>query len=248
MAVTAERPAPYAPASAVQEVITRYRNRGLQTPINGEVLRRAGVSDSLIPRTLQALQTLDLIQQDGMPTPVLEGLRLAPEAEFKKRQEDWLKAAYADVFAFVDPAQDDETRIRDAFRSYGPIGQQDRMVSLFTGLCNAAGLMPAKPEQRPRQQAAVTPRRRTAAKKVATAEAGMTPGRGTRSNGSADSQGVGMKGVPAPLAGLFAALPSAEAGWNTASRDKFLATFETVLDFCIPIIEDTGVGKNNGGT
>jgi Family of unknown function (DUF5343) len=132
--VTAAKPTPYAPATAILDLVHRYRSRGLSTPVNTEVLARAGISNSLIPRTLQALQTLDLINQDGTPTQTFEGLRLAPEAEYRARMAAWLRSAYADIFTFADPTKDDASQIRDAFRNYQPIGQQDRMVTLFNGL------------------------------------------------------------------------------------------------------------------
>ena len=144
MAVTSSEPAPYAPAKAVLELVNRFRNRGLPTPISGEVLGRSGISDSLIPRTLQALKSLDLIDEDGKPTPTFEGLRLAPAADFKTRMSEWLNDAYSDVLRFVDPATADETSIRDAFRNYRPVGQQDRMVLLFVGLYAAAGIIAEK--------------------------------------------------------------------------------------------------------
>src|SRR4051812_7146316 len=92
MAVTQADPAPYAPASAVLEIISRRRHRSLPTPINADVLARASVSPSLIPRTLQALQTLDLIDGDGQPTLIFEAIRTSPEADYPKRLEEWLKA------------------------------------------------------------------------------------------------------------------------------------------------------------
>src|ERR1700687_6222092 len=127
MPVTTERAGPYASASSILEVINRRRDRGLNTPINAEVLARAGIPESLIPRTLHSLQTLDLIDEAGAPTPTFEALRVAPAAEFKTWLQDWLKSAYADVFAFVDPSEDDEVKITDAFRPYNPAGQQRRM-------------------------------------------------------------------------------------------------------------------------
>src|SRR4051812_46381549 len=113
MAVTAENSAPYAPPSSVLEVINRFR-RGLPAPIDAGVLGRAGISDSLIPRTLQTLQILDLIDDEGRPTQTLEGLRRAPEPEFQNRLAAWLNAAYADVLQFIDPGTADEGAIRDA--------------------------------------------------------------------------------------------------------------------------------------
>ena len=231
MAVTADRPAPYAPTKAILGIIDRYRHRGMASPISADVLARAGISDSLISRTLQALVSLDLINEDGVPTPTFEGIRLAPEAEYKKRLEDWLKGAYADVFSYVDPAKDDETRIRDAFRTYQPVAQQPRMVSLFQGLCDAAGLVPEKTTRstsRPAPPPVVTPRLRTAARRIVAERFKDVP------RHKPDS----VSGLPPALAGLLASLPPAEDGWTNAEREKFLTTFHAVLDFCIPIIEN----------
>jgi hypothetical protein len=153
MPVTDSTPGPYAPTTAILALIERYRQKGLPPPINEDILRRAGVSESLVSRTLQALITLDLIDEQGKPTTTLDGLQLAPEAEYKHRLEDWLRSAYADVLAFVDPAMEDDVRIHDAFRSYKPAGQRARMVTLFTGLFAAAGVRAeirrAKPGPKP---------------------------------------------------------------------------------------------------
>lgn len=228
MAVTTASAAPYAPPSAVLEVVARYRNRGLSTPITGEVLARAGVSESLVPRTLQALQILDLVNDKGMPTDTLEGLRKAPEQEFKARLADWLNGAYADVLKFIDPATASETDIRDAFRYYNPIGQQPRMVTLFMGLYAAAGIGPE------RQVAAPRPNARTSQPRPRVAQGKPTPPRyEPRSNPKRQAGGL-----PPALAGLLDSLPDPEEGWTLDERDKFYDTFGTVLDFCIPIVSE----------
>jgi hypothetical protein len=41
--------------------------------------------------------------------------------------------------------------------------------------------------------------------------------------------------LPAPIAGLLQSLPPDGQGWTQQERDKFMATFGTVLDFCIRI-------------
>jgi hypothetical protein len=144
MPITKDKPGSYAPTSAIMGIIERHRRNGLPSPVTEDVLERTGISASLTSRTLQALMTLDLIDDQGRPTPTLEGIRLAPDPEYKERLADWLRAAYADALSFVDPAEDDETKIRDAFRAYKPVGQQPRMVTLFTGLFAAAGVRPEK--------------------------------------------------------------------------------------------------------
>lgn len=234
MPVTADKPAPYATAGSVLGLISRYRDRGLPTPVNSDVLGRAGIAQTLIPRTLQALKSLDLIDAEtGAPTKTFETLRLAPESEYKKRLEEWLKGAYADVFAFVDPSKDGESRIRDAFRGYQPVSQQERMVMLFEGLCVAAGLIPEKsaraaPSPATSQQRSTT--RRAAPERAK--EAHRYPARS------------GSSGVPAPLAGLLSSLPPEGEGWTKDARDKFMTTFGTVLDFCFPIVKPE---KESGG-
>jgi hypothetical protein len=238
MPVTADKSAPYAPVSTILDVISRYRSRGLPSPITSEVLGRAGIPESLHPRTLQSLQTLDLIDEEGKPTSTFEGLRLAPQADFQKRLEEWIKGAYADIFSFVDPMKDDETRIRDAFRGYKPVGQQERMVTLFQGLCTAAGLIEAKsrvarppsPDQ-PKKHWAV---RKAEARRAAGKAAGEARAKNVNEPASNGFSGL----LPAPLAGLLSSLPPNGDGWSKAQREKFLTTFEAVLDFCFPILSD----------
>lgn len=231
MPVTADRPAPYAPASAILALIDRHRNKGLPAPVDADVLARAGISGSLIPRTLQALQTLDLIGEDARPTPVLEGLRLAPEAEFKARMAEWLNATYADALSYVDPATDDEVRIRDAFRSYSPVGQQSRMVTLFTGLFAAAGIAPEKPKPATRK-----PQRVAVAAKASVTRQKVPQTPPPRRNGAGSTTGQSFSSsLPPALAGLLASLPENGQSWPKQERDRFLQTFGAVLDFCFPV-------------
>ncbi|MBA3678375.1 MAG: DUF5343 domain-containing protein [Sphingosinicella sp.] len=233
MPVTRDQPAPYAPPSSILALIERHRNKGLPSPVDADVLGRAGISESLINRTLQALQVLDLVAENGSPSEVLEGLRLAPEGEYKQRLTEWLNNAYADALGFVDPATDDEVAIRDAFRSYKPVGQQARMVTLFMGLYAAAGVMPEKQMvvRKPPQAGIRKPPTPTAPK------ARANPNGGSGGAGEQKHDSVKIGGVPPALAGLLASLPSQGAGWPKDQRDKFYATFGAVLDFCFPIME-----------
>lgn len=223
MPVTADQPAPYAPAKAVLDLIGRHRNKGLPTPVDADVLARAGIPASLISRTLQALQTLDLIDENGAPSQVLEGIRLAQETDYKQRLADWLNGAYADALAFVDPASADESQIRDAFRNYKPIGQQSRMVTLFIGLFDAAGIGPEKQRSLSRKPPSSSPAKPT-----------RNPPK--PNGGPTVHQHMITGALPPPLAGLLAGLPQDGQGWSKTKRDQFMVTFEAVLDFCFPVI------------
>ena len=224
MPVTKDKSAPYAPAKTIVDILDRYRQRGLPTPIDSETLQRAGVPPTLVPRVAQSLKALDLIDDEGTPTPTFEGIRLAPETEYKRRLEDWLKGTYADVFSFVDPTKDGPDRIRDAFRGYNPIGQQERMVMLFEGLCVLAGLIAERPA-RPSPTANLGPKAKAGVRRLVQ-ERLIKPAQPPSTS----------LGLPAPLAGLLASLPADGQGWTAPKRDQFLATFEAVLDFCVPVV------------
>ncbi|MGX5829823.1 DUF5343 domain-containing protein [Mesorhizobium sp. 43Arga] len=230
MAVTADRPAPYAPTSAILSLIERHRNKGLPPTLDSDVLARSGISGSLIPRTLQAMQTLDLIGEDGKLTPTLEALRLAPEAEYKARLAEWLNGAYADALRYVDPSVDDEIRIRDAFRSYSPVGQQARMVTLFTGLFAAAGIAPERQRAAPRKSTRSVPNGGAAAS--ARKQEPKVPRK--LDGGKTDIRPL-QTGLPPALSGLLVSLPANGDSWTKAERDRFVATFGAVLDFCFPV-------------
>jgi hypothetical protein len=237
MPVTQNVAAPYAPTSVILSLIDRYRQKGLPTPVTADVLARAGISESLISRSLQALQVLDLIGEDGRPTSVMEGLRLAPEAEFKPRMADWLNAAYADAISFVDPATASETEVRDAFRGYKPLGQQERMVSLFLGLFEAAGVAP----ERKRKSSSSKPQNGASAPRPArqvripdqVAAKAQTPVQHPVRRDHA------ISGLPPALSGLLTSLPQQGETWDQAEHDRFLRTFEAVLDFCYPVTAGT---------
>lgn len=225
MPIQPNGPAPYTPAATILSVIDRARDRGLPNPVSKEVLIRSGVADTLVPRTFQALQQLELINEDGTWSENLETLRRAPEAEFQTRFAEVVRSVYADAFQYIDPSKDSATAIRDAFRSYTPHGQQDRMVMLFLGLCQRAGIItedsPAKVTSREvRPKSRVTPM------------APQTKHKQKNKTDPAPPQ-VSNGSLPPPLAGLLATLP--QSGWTQNERDRFVVAFTAMLDYCIPI-------------
>ena len=238
-------PAPYAPPKTVLDLIANYRDRGLRTPFNAEVLQLAGVSEGLINRTLQTLRLLDLIDEQGNPTPPLEGLKRVPSSEFKVRLEAIVRDVYGEVFQFADPTKDDTNRITDAFRLYEPAGQRSRMVTLFVGLCKASGVIPEGKKPAP----ATSSRRAAAApqspRRSTTAPDGSRPpsfGRNLR----ADDGGL----VPPAIEGLIKSIPY--TGWTKERRESFLVTFKAVLDYTVPIMtkeqqEEAATGPHSEG-
>ncbi len=226
MSVQPNSPAPYAPPQAVLSIINRYRDHGLRVPFDAEVLIMAGVSESLAPRTLQAFKLLGLVDESGQPMEALQRLAQARSDEYQERLGEVIRAAYADVFSFADPASDDIRRIEDAFRGYTPRGQRNRMVTLFLGLCQEAGIV----QSSPRRQAAENTNPQVRAVKQASAGGGKkTP---KNISVAADDS------IPRPLAALLGELPVPGAPWTKVRRDTFLQTFGALLDFLYPVRAD----------
>lgn len=135
--------AAYAPPSAVTSVIDRARNGTLPSTIDTDSLQRIGVPESLGPRTLSSLKMLGLVSEDGAAGPALAEFAEANSADYTGIVERWLRSTYSDVFEVL-PALSGCTyeNVEDAFRGYTPAGQRARMVTLFIGLCDFAGLLP----------------------------------------------------------------------------------------------------------
>ena len=234
MAVRSGGQAPYAPPQTVFQLIQAFRNRALPTPFTREVYERAGVPDSLVTRTSQTFRLLDLVDESGNPTPEFEGLRRAGVSDYPQRLEAIVRAAYADAFQFVDPAQDSAEKVRDVFRHYEPLGQLTRIVTLFLALCEAAGIIP----EGSRKQAAKSAAARPGGQRKSVTTKGPASAAAARAARNADhvNAAEGAGGIPPLIRGLLVSLPSADTGWSQAQRDKFYTMFGSVLDFAIPIV------------
>lgn len=235
MTIEAGSNAPYAPPTAVVELLSRYRDRGLSVPITTDVVERAGVSPTLSRRTVQTLKLLGFIDNEGMPSSELEAMSRAPEGQYKQMLGEYLAGVYKEVFAFADPATDPYDRVRDAFRSFDPRGQQDRMVTLFLGLLEFAGVdISAAVASRKRTDTAADKKKATGStKKAAGASTGTKADKKGSTGQSAPPADSGV--LPPGLVGLLQQIPRDGKPWTTERRDAFLAAFRAVLDFTIPI-------------
>ena len=153
--------APYAPPSAVMDVINHYRKRDVPERIALVNLQQIGVTEGLAPRTMAALRFLGLMREDGTTTDQFRAIRYATDEDFKTVFQGILQAAYKGVFDHVDLATAGEREISNAFIPYSPGGQRSRMITLFLALVKEAGWNPTV------QAKASSPRRVSGSPKVA---------------------------------------------------------------------------------
>jgi hypothetical protein len=224
------------------QVIERFRDRGLQTPFTKEILAKAGVSDSLTPRVLQALRLLDFVDGDDNPTPALQEYARASTDDARSQLELMVRSAYEPIFAFTDPATDAPDRIRDAFRGYEPRGQQDRMVTLFIGLCQRAGIVPEQVEN-----GAVARHGQRRSSKAAGRRSARGPVPKPKADGAVRPATAGMQALPAAVQGLLTELADIGPSWTRADRDRFMTVWNAVIDFSYPVREPTDADSGDDG-
>jgi hypothetical protein len=141
---------PYAATANMTGVIKRTRTRNLPDKVDSDFIRLAGVPEGVIHRVASALKFLGLVTEDDEPTDTLRALAAAPEEQYREILAGAVRSAYEVDFARIDPAQDSQKQIIDAFRPYQPRSQTNRMVMLFLGLCREAGMeVKDAPRERP---------------------------------------------------------------------------------------------------
>lgn len=156
MTLAARPTGPYAPVKNVLDVVHRLRDRGVPIPLTVESIQNIGIPTGNAPRTLQAIKLLGLVDAKGQLAEPAERIRRATTDEYPGLLAEIIRAAYVPVFQVVDPAEDGEVKIADAFRQYDPAGQRERMVTLFLGLCEEAGIVQKAERQ---SQRPASPRR-----------------------------------------------------------------------------------------
>ena len=138
---------PYAPPENVVRVLERWRKVGFPQRVNAEYLGQLGITENIIPRVTRALEYLGLVE-GGKQTALAERLQVAPEDEWQGVLREAIINAYREVLRVVDPTTASRKQVDDAFRPMKPKGQRDRMVTLFLGLCYAAGIEVKEPPSR----------------------------------------------------------------------------------------------------
>ena len=229
--------APYAAISNVMEVINRKREHGLSAPLNPSVLESISIPKGNASRTLQTLNFLGLIDEDGTQTELFNQLGRAGEAndEYRSILEKIIRHSYRKVFEIVDPAQAADTAINDAFRQFGPETQRARMLTFFLGMCEQAGI--TQPNSRERRNR--------------TGSSSRSPSQRNRSRSSQPSATIAASNADETSSrrvadadteyrlvfAVMQQLPS-DRQWTADRRQKWLAAVEAAVDLMVDVVEE----------
>ena len=134
--------APYAPVGNILELLHRFRKQGLPDPLSTAELDRLGIPEGNLGRVSQTLRFLGLIDEEGKRTEKFDVLGKASTDQYQSTLKQIVEDGYHSVFKYVDPATDGDIKVADQFRHFTPASVRDRMVALFMGLCQEAGIVP----------------------------------------------------------------------------------------------------------
>jgi hypothetical protein len=132
--------APYPPAGNLIHAIRNIREKGYAGKLTIEALESMGIPTGNTYRVQAAMKWLKLYNDDLVATELMAGIRKAATEKYPVLIEGMVRESYAEVFQFANPATDSIDRVTDAFRSFTPAAQRNRMVVCFLALCAEAGI------------------------------------------------------------------------------------------------------------
>ena len=178
-------------------------------------------------------------------------MRIAKTDDFQDEVAVWLRDVYGEILGIVNPATARYGDVEDAFRGHTPAGQRTRMVTLFIGLCDYAGLVPDDSNLRgsirsQKREAGAGAKKRLRSRSKPGDTGRRAPERSQVEKPKADEPERMSKGdmmdvlsrqrtVLHPfIQGLVDALPPVGTAWPSDTREKWLnaarATFDLMYE------------------
>jgi hypothetical protein len=218
---------PYTAPENVMRVVKRIRQVGPPPIVTPEYVKQLGIVEELAKRIVQTLEFLGLVTEDGVPTEVARALHAAPEADWQRVFQGTLLKAYAPIFRVVDPQKASRLQVRDAFRTSVPMGSQERMVTLFLGLCAEAGFQVAEPPtNRPARNGKAARTLRVSSRTFVPIQPAAEP---VASQNRSERDEAERRRHTA-IEGWIQEIPPLGSPWSRDDFDSWLATLRTMLE------------------
>lgn len=223
---------PYFSFNTLTNQLDFMKERGVPERIDRTFL--VGMSGAAQTQYMTGLRSMNLIDAAGVVQPILTDLVNAAPAERKRLLSTLLKERYAKA---VELGTKNATtgQLVELFREeYGATGDTARKaIAFYLKAARYVGDIPLSPLfQTPKVSSSGTRKR-----------VSKTGGGATEVNGGSEAETVtppsgGGANLHPALAGVLSELPKRGQGWTQQRRDGFMQTFEAVVNFTIPIVDD----------
>ena len=144
---------PYGPYAHFEAFLDRIRTRNLPGVVDTNFLNVVQIPRDKQGQLKVALEFLNLVDEEGVPTGVLESYAGTTEEEAQGVLREALKTAYASDFKQIDPTQDSQLHLKNWFQRYEPRSATGKMVTFFLGACRQAGIEVKDPPRERKIQA-----------------------------------------------------------------------------------------------
>jgi hypothetical protein len=238
MASTKENSAPYTSIGNILLILGRIRKGWVPGQIDKGEMERVGVTASNASRTIAALEYLGLINEEDKPTDTWKAIATSTTNDYPKVLEGILRNAYPSIFEIhPNPADATDIEISNAFAKSEPLNQRGRMVTLFRGLCQEAGLIAGEPLTRERKPAAKQSNQKTSEKNGSEKE--IDPQKPNIWFTPPEKINPSLKWYK-DLETLMSRLPNPDnPQWTQAEKQRWLTALQSMLDLLIEIRDES---------
>lgn len=237
MASSKENFAPYTSIGNMLLILTRIRKGWVPSQIDKGEMVRVGITEGNANRTIAALEYLGLVNEDGKPTDTWKAIATSTTNDYPKVLEGILRNSYPSIFELHhNPADATDIEIGNAFTKSEPLNQRDRMVSLFRGLCQEAGLIAGEPLTRERRSVTKPAPSKTTSKNGD--ESKVEPEKQKSRSDTFETINPSLKWYN-DLATLMGRLPNPDnANWTQAEKQRWLTALQSMLDLLIETTDE----------
>lgn len=228
----AKNPPPYFAFRTLTNTLDQMKEKAIPTRIDRTFL--VGMSGAGQTQFIAGLKGLGLIDASGAVTPKLTNLVNANPAQRKTMIGEIVRETYPEAVALGE-TNATTGQLVEVFREYGLTGDTARKaIAFYLNAARYSGDVPLSPLfSTPKVTAA--PGSRRGKSKTSRNGTGVD---GAETPPEDHERGPKMPKLHPAISALLTELPTVGQGWTGQRRAEFMATFQAVVNFTIPIVEN----------